>query len=102
MADAFNSYSTNLGMNCTASPPRTISSAVGSIRGLSDRLDNIIASLNGLADQIGGPRPCGPSGAEKSLASSGILGDLHDAADNASSKVSTIDELVATISRQLG
>jgi len=102
MINAVNSYAGNGGDVECQSAPRTIASAVGSLRSLHEGLDDIISRLNGIADQIGGPRLCGASEGKQTVPAPGVLSNLHDAADGAHSRVATISELVATIARQLG
>lgn len=87
----------------TAPTPRTISSAVGRIDALNERLHKVREQLALISDQIGGPRDVnkatsGDNGAEASNA----VSRLNGSADAAHECLSDIESLLGSIGRALG
>lgn len=92
----------NLGLaQATTIKQPTIAGAVGRIDSLNGRLSQIVATLNGISDSIGGPRPCDPDKSGE-VQQSGVVFHLNDSANAAHRKADEIESLLASIARQLG
>lgn len=83
--------------------PRTISSAIGRIDGLNDRLAKVREHLAGISDQIGGPRPTPDPAKEVGRPpSAGAVGKLNDSTELAHNYLGDIEKLLGSIGRALG
>lgn len=88
--------------NASEDAPRTISSAIGRIDGLNDRLAKVREHLAGISDQIGGPRPTDASKNAERVSSAGVVGKLNDATEAAHVTIGDIEALLGSIGRALG
>jgi hypothetical protein len=92
-----------LGAATAVVQPHSISSALGRLDGLNERLDSLRMLANGLADQIGGPRPANNlNKAVSGQEAVGAVSRLNNAAETAHSSVADIEETLKSIGRALG
>lgn len=102
LTSAQGNYGAQAGVNAVPVTPRTITSAIGRVESLNERLSGIREQLTSLADQIGGPRGVSGSAQKEPPPSSGAVGRLNDAVDCSHACASDIDDLLSSIGRSLG
>lgn len=103
MQAASNVYQGQQQAGLNAPAPRTISSAIGRVEGLNERLSRVREHLTSISDQIGGPRAATDAGTKpQSLPSSNAVSRLNDSADYAHDHLTEIESLLGSIGRALG
>lgn len=98
---SYASQAGNLGAPVVAAP-RTITSAIGKIENLNERLTEARKHLANLSDQIGGPRPTSAGESGGNPAAEGVVGRLNDATEYAHQQMADIESLLGSIGRALG
>lgn len=94
-------YNNSISAIQSASPPKTLASALSRVEGLNERLMQNIQALDSIANALGALR-CGVKSSKVNPDSVGAVGRLNDVADAAHAHLADIDDLISGISRALG